>query len=164
MRAYAVLSDILNRKGDTASADTYAKAVEAIRISENADAYYGAGLYERAFKGYREALEHFSDAYCIQSRLAVQLNKVGRRSEALEHYRRAYELMPDSFGRVESHCFGCESVFQGAEAQSVAEQVFTEVVRKSPAKAPAYYLLAYLREQQDRPADAIQPLRQAVGI
>jgi tetratricopeptide (TPR) repeat protein len=38
------------------------------------------------------------------------------------------------------------------------------VVRKSPAKAQAYYLLAYLREQQDRPADAIQPLRQAVGI
>jgi len=121
-------------------------------------------MYERAFKGYREALEHFSDAYCIQSRLAVQLSKVGRRTEALEHYRRAYELMPDSFGRVESHCFGCESVFQGAEAQSVAEQVFANAVRKSPAKAQAHYLLAYLREQQDRPEDAVQPLRQAVSI
>jgi tetratricopeptide (TPR) repeat protein len=164
MRAYAVLSDILKRKGDDASAATYAKAVEAIRLSETADSYYAAGLYERAFKGYREALEHFSDAYCIQSRLAVQLNKVGRRTEALEHYRRAYELMPDSFGRVESHCFGCESVFQGTEAQSLAEQVFTDVVRKSPAKAQAYYLLAYLREQQDRPADAVQPLRQAVSL
>lgn len=164
MRAYAVLSDILKRKGDDTSAATYAKAVQAIRISETADSYYEAGMYERAFKGYREALEHFSDAYCIQSRLAVQLSKVGRRTEALEHYRRAYELMPDSFGRVESHCFGCESVFQGAEAQSLAEQVFTDVVRKSPAKAQAYYLLAYLREQQDRPADAVQPLRQAVSL
>ena len=33
--------------------------------------------------------------------------------------------MPDSFGRVESHCFGCESVFQGADAQALAERVFT---------------------------------------
>jgi tetratricopeptide (TPR) repeat protein len=164
MRAYAVLSDILKRKGDEAGAATYVKAVQAIRISERADSFHEAGLYERAFKGYREALELFSDAYCIQSRLAVQLNKVGRRAEALEHYRRAYELMPDSFGRVESHCFGCESVFQGAESQSLAEQVFTEVIRKVPTKPQAYYLLAYLREQQDRPADAVQPLRQAVSL
>jgi tetratricopeptide (TPR) repeat protein len=164
MRAYAVLSEILERKGDHAGAATYAKAVEAIRISERADTFYEAGLYERAFNGYREALEQFSDAYCIQSRLAVQLNKAGRRAEALEHYRRAYELMPDSFGRVESHCFGCESVFQGAESQSLAEQVFTDVIRKTPGKPQAHYLLAYLREQQDRPADAVQPLRQAVSL
>ena len=56
----------------------------------------------------------------------------GTVAEALEHYRRAYELMPSSFGRVESHCFGCESVFQSAEAQSIAEQVFTDIIRKSP--------------------------------
>jgi tetratricopeptide (TPR) repeat protein len=164
MRAYGVLADILRRKGDEQGATTYTSAVKAIRISEKTDQYYGAGLYERAFKGYREALEQFADAYCIQSRLAVQLNKQGRRAEALEHYRRAYELMPDSFGRVESHCFGCESVFQGEESQSLAERVFTDAIRKTPAKAQSYYLLAYLRQQQDRPAEAIQPLRQAVSL
>jgi tetratricopeptide (TPR) repeat protein len=164
MRAYAVLADILVRKGDEAGARTYRTAVDAIRISEKADEFHEAGLYERAFKGYRDALEQFSDAYCIQSRLAVQLDKQGRRAEALQHYRRAYELMPDSFGRVESHCFGCESVFQDAEAQSVAEQVFQNAIRKSPAKAQAYYLIAYLREQQQRPGDAVQPLRQAVSL
>jgi tetratricopeptide (TPR) repeat protein len=164
MRAYAVLADILERKGDDAGASTYQTAVNAIRLSEKADEFHEAGLYERAFRGYRDALEQFSDAYCIQSRLAVQLDKQGRRTEALQHYRRAYELMPDSFGRVESHCFGCESVFQGVEAQSLAEQVFENAIRKSPAKAQAYYLMAYLREQQGRPADAVQPLRQAVSL
>ena len=96
-------------------------------------------VYLRAFQTYREALEIFSDAYCIQSRLAVQLNRQGRRKEALEHYRRAYELMPSSFGRVESHCFGCESVFQSAEAQSIAEQVFVDIIRKSPERPQAQY-------------------------
>lgn len=164
MRAYAVLADILQKRGDTQGAETYRKVVDAIRRSERADQYHEAGLYERAFRGYREALEQFSDAYCIQSRLAVQLYQQGRRAEALEHYKRAYELMPDSFGRVESHCFGCESVFQGPEAQSIAEKVFDGAIRKTPAKPQNYYLLAYLREQQDRPAEALQPLRQAVSL
>ena len=69
---------------------------------------------------WRKALEQFADAYCIQSRLAIRLMEAGRREEAFEHYRRAYELMPSSFGRVESHCFGCESVFQGAAQQTLA--------------------------------------------
>jgi tetratricopeptide (TPR) repeat protein len=164
MRAYAVLSDILVRKGDTREAELYADAVAAIRLSERADRLYEVGLFERAFKTYREALALFSDAYCIQSRLAVQLNKQGRRKEAMEHYRRAYQLMPDSFGRVESHCFGCESVFQDAEAQGIAETVFTDIIRATPGKAQAHYLLAYLRETQGDHAAALQPLRAAVGI
>jgi tetratricopeptide (TPR) repeat protein len=164
MRAYAVLSDVLRKKGDIDNATLYSNAVEAIRISETGDQLHGAGLYDRAFSTYREALEKFSDAYCIQSRLAVQLNKQGRRKEALEHYRRAYELMPDSFGRVESHCFGCENVFQGEESQSLAERIFTDIIRKSPGKPQAHYLLAYLREQQGRYEDAVQPLRAAVSL
>ncbi|MBC8025620.1 MAG: tetratricopeptide repeat protein, partial [Steroidobacteraceae bacterium] len=163
MRAYSVLSEALARRGSQKDATLFASAVAAIRISERADQLHGAGVYEQAFAGYREALEKFSDAYCIQSRLAVQLSKVGRREEALVHYRRAYELMPTSFGRVESHCFGCESVFQGGEAQSIAEQVFTDVIRRSPDQAQAHYLLAYLREQQGDPAGALRPLRAAVG-
>ena len=35
--------------------------------------------------------------------------------------------MPDSFGRVESHCFGCERAFEGQRAQSLAEKIFTEL-------------------------------------
>ena len=164
MRAYAVLAEVLRGKGDTKQAALYEGAVRAIRMSEQADEFHGVGLYTRAFAQYRAALEQFSDAYCIQSRLAVQLNKQGRRSEALEHYRRAYELMPSSFGRVESHCFGCENVFQGSDQQSIAERVFTDIIRRTPNNAQAHYLLAYLREQQGRYAEAVQPLRAAVSL
>jgi tetratricopeptide (TPR) repeat protein len=164
MRAYAILAEILKRRGDVGQSALYAGAVQAIRMSEHADEYHRAGLYERAFTGYRGALEKFSDAYCIQSRLAVQLNKRGKRDEAMVHYRRAYELMPSSFGRVESHCFGCENVFQGEEAQGMAERVFSDIIRRSPRNAQAHYLLAYLREQQGRYDQAVQPLRAAVSI
>jgi len=99
MRAYAVLAGVLEAKGAIAPAALFRRAVNAIRISERSDEFHRLGLYERAFAGYREALEQFADAYCIQSRLAVRLMEQGRREEAFEHYRRAYELMPASFGR-----------------------------------------------------------------
>jgi tetratricopeptide (TPR) repeat protein len=113
---------------------------------------------------YRDALASFSDAYCIQSRLAIQLSKQGRHQEAVAHYRRAYQLMPDSFGRVESHCFGCESVFADSNAQSLAEQVFTQALQKDGRKPQAHYLLGYLRREQGRPAEALQSFRNAVAL
>jgi tetratricopeptide (TPR) repeat protein len=125
MRAYAELADIREARGDKKEADFYREVVKSIRLSEHADEFYKAGLLKHAIPMYEEALNHFADAYCIQSRLAIQLAELGKTKEAEEHYRRAYELMPDSFGRVESHCFGCEKVFDGERAQGIAEKVFT---------------------------------------
>jgi tetratricopeptide (TPR) repeat protein len=121
-------------------------------------------LYQRAFAGYREALGHFSDAYCIQSRLAVQLNRQGQHEQAAEHYRRAYELMPASFGRVESHCFGCESVFEGAQPQSIAAEVFQTLAKKDPRNPRVHYLQGYLLQEEGHYAEALPAFRTAVQI
>ncbi len=164
MRAYSVLADILQAKGDDKGSQVYRRAVAAIRTSEQADDLRKLGLYVRAAALYRAALDEFSDAYCIQSRLAVQLGKMGLQDEALKHYRRAFELMPESFGRVESHCFGCESVFAGPVAQDVAEQVFTSLVRRGPLTPQAPYMLGYLRMEQGRFDEAIVLFRQVVAL
>jgi tetratricopeptide (TPR) repeat protein len=150
MRAYAVLADIRERRGDSKEAEILRGAVTAIRHSEEADRFYAAGLLTRAVKIYQEALGHFADAYCIQSRLALRMAELGDMAGAEEHYRRAYELMPDSFGRVESHCFGCERAFDGERAQSIAEKVFTELAAKRPEKPQIHYLLGYLRNVEER--------------
>ncbi len=150
MRVYAVLADIREARGDKKEADFLREVVKAIRLSEDADQFYAAGLLKRAIGMYEEGLKHFSDAYCIQSRLAIQMSAMGLNEQAEEHYRRAYELMPDSFGRVESHCFGCEKAFDGERAQSIAEKVFTTIAAESPAKPQVHYLLGYLREEEER--------------
>jgi tetratricopeptide (TPR) repeat protein len=164
LRAYAVLAGILEGKGDRQNAALYRSAIEAIRLSENADEFHAVGMYDRAFGLYRDALARFSDAYCIQSRLAIQLTRQGRHGEAASHYRRAYELMPESFGRVESHCFGCESVFRDADAQGIAEEVFTQAIRRDSLKPQTRYLLGYLREEQRRYKEALQEFRSAVAL
>lgn len=164
MRAYAVLADVLDAKGDATDADLYRKAVAAIRLSEKADDLRDAGLHDRALALYQESLSVFSDAYCIQSRLAIQLTQRGRHSEAMAHYRKAYELMPTSFGRVESHCFGCESVFKDSQAQGVAEEVFVRAIQRNPQNPQSHYLLGYLREEQQRFADALDQYRFAVAL
>ncbi|HEY0683822.1 MAG TPA: tetratricopeptide repeat protein [Steroidobacter sp.] len=164
LRAYAVLADIVAASGRDEEAATYRQALDAIRISERADQFHEVGLYDRAFAMYRDSLARFSDAYCIQSRLAIQLSQQGRHQEAVAHYRRAYELMPDSFGRVESHCFGCENVFADPTAKSIAEQVFTQALQRDRQKPQAHYLLGYLRKEQGRYAEALQSFRNAVAL
>ncbi len=74
MRAYTELADVYEERGNAAEAQTYRGAVTAIRLSEQADQFYLAGLLKRAVKMYEESLTHFADAYCIQSRLAIQLS------------------------------------------------------------------------------------------
>ncbi|MEO6036092.1 MAG: tetratricopeptide repeat protein [Verrucomicrobiota bacterium] len=164
MRAYAVLADIREARGDKKEADFFRGAVKAIRLSEKADKFYMAGLLKPAIKMYEESLKLFADAYCIQSRLAIQLSELGLHDEAEAHYRRAYELMPDSFGRVESHCFGCERAFEGKRAQSLAEKVFTDFAKKFPDKPQVHYLLGYLREEQERYAEALPLFQTAVRL
>src|SRR5439155_1615231 len=138
--------------------------VAAICESEMADRLQEAGLLKREVKMYEDSLKHFADAYCIQSRLAVQLADLGLHEQAEEHYRRAYELMPESFGRVESHCFGCERAFDGEKAQSIAEKVFTSLAKTAPQKPQVHYLLGYLREEQNRYAEALAHFREAVRL
>jgi tetratricopeptide (TPR) repeat protein len=164
MRAYAELAEIREARGDKREADLFRGAVRAIRLSEEADKYYQAGLLKRAIKMYEDSLKHFADAYCIQSRLAIQLAALGQHEAAEEHYRRAYELMPDSFGRVESHCFGCERAFDGERAQNLAEKVFTKLAVERPDKPQVHYLLGYLREEQERYNEAKTNFQTAVKL
>lgn len=164
MRVYAYLSRAVAAKGDREKAAFLDNVVKSIRQSETADRWFGLGAYQRAITLYRGALGFFQDAYCIQSRLAVRLAGEGRMDEAMEHYRKAFELMPDSFGRVESHCFGCEHVFAGAQSQGVAEEVFTRMLAARPDKPQLHYLMGYLREEQDQWEEAAKHYRKAVQL
>lgn len=162
MRAYAILAEVLEKKGDAENAKVMRGAVSAIRKSEDADDWWNAGLLSEAVRRYEAALNDFADAYCIQARLALRYSDMGEFDKSEKHYLRAFELMPDSFGRVESHCFGCEGAFSGVRAQSAAEKVFTRLASLPPVKPQVHYLLGYLRQAQDRPAEAAEAYRMAV--
>ncbi len=164
LRAYSELAEIRAARGDAKEADFLRSIVSAVRQSERADQFYAAGLLKRAVDLYQNSLSTFADAYCIHARLAVRLAELGQHAEAEEHYRRAYELMPEQFGRMESHCFGCEQTFAGEKAQAIAEKVFSSLVQKSPEKPQVHYLLGYLREEQARYAEALKHYQQAVQL
>jgi tetratricopeptide (TPR) repeat protein len=164
MQVYAVWGAIATDQGDTKTADQMKSILQAIRLAEHADDFYQAGLLTQGLAMYEKALGYFSDAYCIQSRMALQLMEAGRSDEAAVHYQKAFELMPDSFGRMESHCFGCEGAFRGTQAEDIAEKVFTRLVKEKPDKPQLHYLLGYLREEQGRLNEAAQHYRRAVEL
>ncbi|MEM6393960.1 MAG: hypothetical protein AAF797_14415 [Planctomycetota bacterium] len=164
MRAYAVLADAHAARDQPDKAAFFQDVVAAIRQSEQADRLYAAGLVAPALDLYAISLDRFSDAYCIQARIALRLASQGRLEEAKHHYRRSYELMPGSFGRIESHCFGCEGAFSGDTAQSIAQEVFEDMLEDDQTNPQLHYLVGYLRESQDQPHDALAAYRQAVTL
>jgi tetratricopeptide (TPR) repeat protein len=83
---------------------------------------------------------------------------------AEQHYIKAFELMPSSFGRIESHCFGCEGAFASKLAQEIAERVFTRLQKEQPENPQVHYLLGYLRESQDRNQEAGNAYRAAIRL
>ena len=121
-------------------------------------------MLTRAANLYNEALTHFADAYCIQFRLAQRLAELGDNAGAEEHYRRAYELMPGSFGRVESFCLECERAFAGLKEQNIAEKAFSKLAAKMPQKPQVHYMLGYLRNEEERYRDALPEFEQAVKL
>lgn len=163
MRAYQVLADVLEAKGDS-QANFFRGVVRAIRMAEDADDLFKAGMVANGISLYKASLDQFADAYCIQSRLAIQLVEHGDYEGAAKHYQRAYELMPDSFGRVESHCFGCEGVFKGELARNVAEEVFRRLLVERPHDARVHYLMGYMKESQGDPVEAVTLLQKATRL
>lgn len=164
MFAYEVLARILADKGDVKQADKFKGMVAAIRMAEEADALVAAGLLKRGIEMYEKSLTLFADAYCVQSRLAVQLAALGRMEEAEAHYQRAFELMPGSFGRVQNHFFECEGAFKGEMATRIAEKVFTKLLAANPEKPQLQYLMGFLRLTQRRFGDAVGYFRKATEL
>lgn len=153
MRGYAVLADVLAAKGQLGKAEGYRRAVRAIRAAEHADDFHQVGMVRESLRRYEAALGVFSEAYCVQSRLAMRYAELGALDDARRHYHKAFELMPSSFGYRESHCFGCEGVFRGELAQSIAEEVLTRLAG-SDETPQVRYLLGYLRNEQGRNEEA----------
>jgi tetratricopeptide (TPR) repeat protein len=164
LRAYAELAEIRAARGDTNEAAALRGAVEAVHQAERADELHTAGLLKKALAVYQDSLTKFADAYCIHARMAVLLSDLGQHALAEEHYRRAYELMPDQFGRVESYCFGCQRAFDGERAQGIAEKVFTRLAQETPNKPQVHYMLGYLRDEQGRYQEALASYRAAVKL
>lgn len=164
MQVYAVLSKALAGLGQKEDADVFNEVVEAIRMGERADSLYSAGLVKRALDKYNESLTRFADAYCLQSRLAVYYSDLGEIDKAEAHYQRAFELMPSSFGRIESHCFGCEGAFSSDTAKTIAGRVFSKAIAEKPDHPQNYYLMGYLAEARDQPEEAVKYYQKAVEL
>ena len=164
MKAYEIMAQIKKSKKEKDEAENFQRIVSAIRLAERGDQFRAAGLAKRASGMYDEALQMFSDAYCIQSRIAVELESLGDEENAEQHFLKAFALMPDSFGRKESHCFGCETIFATQHRQALAERVFLSLLKTRPQEPRVRYLLGALRLEEGNGKEAFEYFKQAVAM
>ena len=164
LRAYSTLAAIRRAQNNDAKANELAEAVKAIRLSETADKWRVAGVAPRAIALYRQSLRLFDNAYCVQSRLAVELTSQGEFEQAAQHFERAYQLMPVSFGRMESHCFGCEGVFGNAKTEPIAQRVFRQLETAQPNNPKVQYLAGYWRMSAGQYQQSTRYFQRAVAL
>lgn len=164
VHSYSLLADILEAKGDKESAAFFRDVVKSVRIAEQGDLFSKAGLVTRSIDFYQEAMAVFADAYCIQWRLAERLYATGDLEGSKEHYRIAFERMPEQFGQVASFCFGCEGAFDKIQSRSAAEEVFSHLLETSPARPQVYFLYGLLRKSQKRIPEAYSYFKKAVEL
>lgn len=164
MHCYDVLARILEKQGKPEKAKFFNEVVVSIRAGEAADDYLYAGLTQEATDRYKKALGHFNDAYCLQSRLAKTLMEAGKFDEAIPYFKKAFELMPVSFGPRESHCFGCEGIFDDKRVQNLALPTLQAFLDKEPANPRTPYLLGLLFEEMKKEPEAISAYEKALEL
>tara|TARA_R100000027_G_scaffold67402_1_gene65962 strand:+ start:4036 stop:6747 length:2712 start_codon:yes stop_codon:yes gene_type:complete len=164
LRAYAVLAKVLEARGETEESEIMARVVAAVDLSEEADALRLAGMTLPALEMYEDSLRIFADAYCVQFRTGVELRAAGRIEEAEVHLRKAYGLMPLQFGRIESHCFGCEGAFRGEWEQNLALEVFTGMLQEEQGNPVLFYLMGYLEDSRGNDEAALENYAKAVEL
>lgn len=164
MFCYEVLARILEDGGRKDQADGFRKVVDSIRQGEAADDFLHAGLIGEATRRYGKALEQFGDAYCLQSRLAMTLARNGRFEESVGHFKKAFSLMPVSFGPRESHCLGCEGIFSDERVADIARPLLEAFEKENPGNARTPYLLGLMFEESDDHAQAVVAFRRALKL
>ena len=165
IRSYAILASILEQKGGAEAAKeaaTLRSVVAAVRLAEKGDELAEAGLVSLALEAYDGAADLFSDAYCVQWRLAERLRERGFPELAAEHYEETFRRMPEQFGRVASLCFGCAGVFDSGESVSAAERILPELAARPGALPATHRLLGMLRREQKRYPEAWDAFRAAL--
>ncbi|NNF99651.1 MAG: hypothetical protein HKM93_09755 [Desulfobacteraceae bacterium] len=164
VRAYGILGDILSAKGKTEDADFFHNVVKSVRMAEEGDDLERAGLISRSLKKYMEAEVLFGDAYCVQWRLAERLTALGRHEEAKNHYKIAFERMPEQFGQVASFCFGCEGAFDKPASRTVAEEVLDGLMKTEPGRPQVWFLAGQLKEAKGEYQAAFDLYEKAMAL
>lgn len=164
VHSYSLLADVLEAKGDKENATFFRDVVNSVRIAEEGDLLSEAGLVSRSIDHYQNAMGVFADAYCIQWRLAERLYATGDLAGAREHYKIAFERMPEQFGQVASFCFGCEGAFDKMQSRSAAEEVFDHLLETTPERPQVYFLYGLLRKSQKRLPEAYEYFDKAVKL
>ena len=165
IRSYAILASVLEAKGGEEAAKeaaTLRSVVAAVRLAEKGDELAEAGLVSLALEAYDDAAGLFSDAYCVQWRLAERLRERGFPELAAAHYEETFRRMPEQFGRVASLCFGCAGVFDSGESVSAAERILPELAARPGALPATHRLLGMLRSEQKRYGEAWDAFRAAL--
>ncbi|HTQ08493.1 MAG TPA: hypothetical protein VMI31_00330 [Fimbriimonadaceae bacterium] len=161
--AYHVLAEILERTHRKRDAQLCEARVAAAQIQARGDLLEKLGLNQWAASAYERALRTYPNDSDCEASLAECLVSLGLPTEAREHARRAFELMPSQVGPYEYDTPYISGYLGSKDVTEEGRRILAAIV-KSRHSATAAFLLGHLDWSGNRCEQAIRGLRQAIAL
>jgi tetratricopeptide (TPR) repeat protein len=160
-----LMGEILAAQGKKEESHKWKSAVEATRLVELGDKFCEAGLTQGGIGHLRKATIKAPNSFYAHARLASELYEAGRIGEAKPHYKRAFQLLPSSFGAAEGLPYRLDYTFlRNPVAKSLAQEVLTGMLKQDPQNPRINYHMGALMFDQGRHAEAVKFYLKAIEI
>ena len=161
---FVVLRDVLAAQGKESEATKVEQMVKALELADKAEDHSRAGLLAESADLLRQA-EKLSPKSCfIQNSLALALVKLGQSEESKAHFRSAFERMPECMSRSTDHASDMWDGFTEGPGPEIAEEVFAERLKTEPNNPHLNFLMASLRKEQHRYAEAASYMNKTIEL
>lgn len=165
VEAQRLLGSVLAALGKNKGSLKQKSVLEAVRLVTLADKYCDAGLNSRGVRYFKNATLADPNSFYAHMRLAIELYDLGKFEESKPYYRRAFQLLPSSYGSVGKPSYRIDSrLFDNPIPKSIAQEVLGAMQKREPQNSRVLYQLGMLKLSQDDKDSAIKLLLKAIEV
>lgn len=165
VEAQRLLGSVFTVKGSKRESLKQKSVLEAVRLVALGDKYCDAGLNSRGVRYFKNATITDPNSFSAHIRLAIELYDLGKFEESKPYYRRAFELLPSSYGVIGEPSYRIESrLFDNSIAKSIAQEVLGAMQNREPRNSRVLYQLGNLKFLQREFSAGTQLLLKAIEI
>jgi tetratricopeptide (TPR) repeat protein len=160
--AYDILGQILRAEGKRTAATACAQVIKAARITDEARKDDRVGLHILALGLYRKALAIWPQDSLVQVLLAEALESRGRHQDALQEYRKSFDLVLSSEGRISGADPGEDSGLQNEDGRKLAMASLNRLRKSHPTDPGVLFVLGQFQSKSGDDRAALARYEEAV--
>ena len=165
VEAQRVLRDIFAAQGKKAESQNQKSMVESVKFAQLGDKYCEAGLAKTGIAYYKRALGLYPNSFYAHARLAIEYESAGHLAESRLHFKRTFQLLSSSFGRVNEPSYRVDyDLFRSSLGSEIGGQVLSAMLKQSPNDPRLNFHMGNLKLHETHSEESASYFRRAVEL